>query len=214
MVIHQALQAWKTPQAAFLGLGILLAYVFLILWQGNRPIVWGLGGLASLTAIVAWTLSDQQPAKTVMASLLDPPYFAEQLSALEALLADPRHPLWQTAKAAALESQTMAVHILERESLLLSELLETLHTVQDLAKQIVDGLTILGTMKTAAYRQLAEEKLRISADRLQQTRSQLQELQDQVTLASLEQQLAVSAPLPERLKLLIVENKNSLQGFE
>jgi hypothetical protein len=78
----------------------------------------------------------------------------------------------------------------------------------------VDGLTILSTMKTAAYRQLAEEKLHLSEDRLQQTRNQLQELQDQVTLASLEQQLAVSAPLPERLKLLIVENKNSLQGFE
>ncbi len=203
------LQSWKMPQTWFLGLGIALFYSALVLWQGNRPVVWLSGGSVAAIAVGLWLKEDETLSSNQ--SLLDTPYFLTQIEVLESGLANPKQPLWQESKRLSLESQAVAVQILQRESVFLPELLETLHTVLDLAGQVVSGLTVLNDMQTDAYRQLAQERVQISGDRLRQTHAQLQELKDQINLASLDQTQTLGSELPTQLKLLIAENKNSLK---
>jgi hypothetical protein len=83
--------------------------------------------------------------------------------------------------------------------------------VMDLAKQVADGLTVIDQIETPTYRQLAQQRVEASRDRLQATHAQLQQLQDQVALSSLETDSTASSPLPDRLQTLITANKYILE---
>ncbi|MEB3233193.1 MAG: hypothetical protein VKJ64_19460, partial [Leptolyngbyaceae bacterium] len=94
-------------------------------------------------------------------------------------------------------------------SLLHPDLLEAVHTVLDLTQQVADALNVLQTIQTPVYQQMVQARLRQSCDRLQQTHQQLQQLQDQVALASLD---ANAATLPQRLQQLIAANQEILNA--
>jgi hypothetical protein len=91
------------------------------------------------------------------------------------------------------------------------DLLEALHTVVDLARQVAEGLAVVEQVQTPTYRQLAQQRLTASCDRLQATRAQLQQLQDQVTLASLDPETGSDSLLPQGLQTLIAANRDILE---
>ena len=78
----------------------------------------------------------------------------------------------------------------------------------ELAQQVADGLQVQAQIQTPTYQQMAKKQLKQSCDRMEQTHRQLQQLQDQVALASLAQG---DTPLPQRLEILIAANKEILE---
>lgn len=201
----------RLPQTYFLFVGLGLGYVTFILWQGLRPIVWLAGAIVVIVAIAVWWKALASQLSANRHDLLNAQTFASELHEIEASLTQPFDPQWLSIKEVILNSQQFATAIAEKEPMLIADLLETLYTVLALAEQVIDGLLALKQMRTEAYRQLAQEKLAISLERLETTYSQLQELHDQITLSNLENRRLNSASLPDCLQLLISENKTGLQ---
>jgi tRNA A37 threonylcarbamoyladenosine biosynthesis protein TsaE len=84
--------------------------------------------------------------------------------------------------------------------------------VVDLARQVAEGLAVIEQVQTPTYRQLAQQRLTASSDRLQVTHAQLQQLQDQVTLASLDSETGRGSLLPQGLQTLIAANRDILES--
>ena len=82
----------------------------------------------------------------------------------------------------------------------------------DLSNQVVEAILALEKVQTQSYRAFAQEHLNTSLDRLQQTHNQLQQLQDQVLLSSLENP-EISSRLPLYLQELINVNRSSLENI-
>ncbi|MEB3314545.1 MAG: hypothetical protein VKL98_10405, partial [Cyanobacteriota bacterium] len=144
--------------------------------------------------------------------LLDRQTFTQHLESLSQGL-PPRQPQsWRQVYTWALESQALAHQIYQRDPLLQVDLLEALHTVVDLARQVAEGLAVVEQVQTPTYRQLAQQRLTASCDRLQATHAQLQQLQDQVTLASLDSEAGSGSLLPQRLQTLIAANRDILES--
>jgi hypothetical protein len=141
--------------------------------------------------------------------LLDAQTFASQLGTLEQRVPPKAQRAWREVQAWSTESQRFAARIYDRDPLLQVELLEALHTVLDLSGQVADGLAVLDQIETPAYQQMAQQRLAASRDRLQATHSQLQQLQDQVALSTLD--TAGDSTLPHSLQSLIEANKTILQ---
>ncbi|NEP62477.1 MAG: hypothetical protein F6K31_37040, partial [Symploca sp. SIO2G7] len=83
------------------------------------------------------------------------------------------------------------------------------YTVVDLAQQVADGLKVQAQIQTPTYQKMAQNRLQQSCDRMEKTYQQLQQLQDQVALASLSQG---DTSLPQRLETLIAANKEILES--
>nr|WP_236107421.1 hypothetical protein [Cylindrospermopsis raciborskii] len=88
--------------------------------------------------------------------------------------------------------------------------LETLYTVLNLSEQVIHAILALDQVKTDHYRTLARTHLQTSLERLKTTHHNLQQLQDQVLLSSLDRN-AVNTELPLFLKTLIQENRSAVQ---
>jgi hypothetical protein len=84
--------------------------------------------------------------------------------------------------------------------------------VLDLSNQVVEAILALEKVQTESYRSLAEEHLKTSLNRLQNTHHQLQQLQDQVLVSSLENS-EMSSRLPSYLQELISVNRSSLENI-
>lgn len=183
-------------------------------WQGTRPIVWIMGGAIALITLAAWVWQNRpQPQPEGAAdNLLDSVIFRERLKGVERQLPDASQPEWTQAQTWALQIQQSAEGIAQREPSLTPDLLEALHTVLDLAGQVAGALQVTQKIQTEAYRQLAQEQLTKSSDRLRETWTQMQQLQDQLALSALEQQAAQTEPLPAQLRLLITNNKTTLHS--
>ena len=143
-------------------------------------------------------------------NLLQATVFQRRIDDIQAQVAHPEDAPWQPVRDWALQSQTCAVHICEQDPWLRIELLEALHTVVALAQQVADGLKIQAQVQTPTYQQMVQAQLQQSCDRMQQTHAQLQQLQDQVAVASLEANRADTS-LPQRLQTLITANKQLLE---
>jgi hypothetical protein len=99
-----------------------------------------------------------------------------------------------------------------QDPLLRVEILETLHTVTDLAAQVAEALTVQANMQTQIYQEVAAQHLQASCDRLRVTNEQLKQLQDQLMLSKLDRGVQRSqSPLPDRLQTLIAANKLILE---
>lgn len=206
----------RLPQTYLLLLGLVMGYGGLLRWQGTRPIVWLLGGAIALITLAVWvgqTRPQPQP-EGAADNLLDPIVFRERLKVLERQLPPASPPEWTQAQTWALQIQQCAEQIAQREPSLTPDLLEALHTVLDLSSQVAEALHVTQRIQTPTYRQLAQERLTLSGDRLHETWAQMQQLQDQLALSALEQQAAQTEPLPAQLRLLIADNKTTLQTSE
>jgi hypothetical protein len=201
----------RQPQTYLLLLGTALGYAALIGISGNRPLVWLGGGAVATVMVGSWVSGYRAVPRTAEATsdLLDASAFQAQIAAIHARVVRSGLETWQPVKTWALQSQTYAAQICEREPMLRVELLEALYTVVDLAQQVADALKVIAQIQTPAYREMAQQRLQLSCDRMQQTHAQLQQLQDQIALASLE--ASQTAALPQRLQTLIHANKQILE---
>lgn len=205
------LHSFRLPQTYLLLLGLGIGYGLLLRWQGTRAIVWWAGGAIVLITLAVWSWQTRpQPRSQTADNLLDRPVFLEQLNQMTRSLPQATQPVWTQAQTWALQTQNSAQQIAQQEPALTADLLEALHTVLDLTRQVAEALRVTQTIQTAAYQELAQNQLKLSCDRLQETALQMQQLQDQLALSALEQQSSQTEPLPAQLRLLIAHNKTSL----
>lgn len=203
----------SVPQTYFLLVGVALGYACLIAALRPRPVVLGVGGAIALGTIAVWIggFRPQPVSPDALNNLLERQNFLSRLVDLEAKIPNLPQSQWTETRQWAEQSQLSAEQIAQREPTLIPDLLEAMHTVLDLAGQVAEALQVIAQIQTATYRELAQQRLHASSDRLQQTHAQLQSLQDQIALASLDRSGA-DANLPGRLQILIAENKTTLQN--
>ena len=201
----------RQPQTYGLLLGTALGCGLLVILAGNRPVAWLGGGAVATVMAGSWVTAYRSSSSGVQddSDLLNAANFQRRIEAIQVQVARDGYQTWQPVKAWALQSQTFAMGICDRESTLRTELLEALHTVVELAQQVADGLQVQAQIQTPTYQQMAKRQLKQSCDRMEQTYKQLQQLQDQVALASLSQG---DASLPQRLETLIAANKEILEA--
>ena len=201
---------WGQPQTYLLLGGTALGYALLMVLAGPKPLV-GLAGAGVATAMVgSWAVGFRPTeAEAIGSDLLDAQTFASQLGGLGQRVPPKAQKVWRETQTWATESQRFAARIYARDPLLQVELLEAMHTVLDLSGQVADGLAVIDQIETPAYRQMAQQRLEASRDRLQATYAQLQQLQDQVALSTLDE--ANGGTLPESLQTLVEANRIILQ---
>lgn len=202
----------RQPQTYLLLLGTALGYGLLITAVGNRPVAWAGGGAVATVMVSTWGMGYRLSPRGAQddSDLLNAASFQRRIEGIQAQVVGDRDRTWQPVKNWALQSQTFASRICDREPTLRTELLEALYTVVNLAQQVADGLQVQAQIQTPTYQQMAKQQLQQSCDRMQQTHHQLQQLQDQVALASLSQG---DSSLPQRLETLIAANKEILERF-
>lgn len=210
MHIHWA-KFWKLPQTYLLFAGIALGYAVLLGLAGDRLLTFLGGAVVAVAMVGSWALGFRRnPAVANDDDLLNAEAFAYQIEPLGQRVPGTGQKTWRQVEAWAEESQQFAARIAERDPLLQVELMEALHTVVDLARQVADGLAVINQIETSTYRQLAQQRLTASRDRLQDTHAQLRQLQDQVALSSLEVDSSQTS-LPQSLQGLISANKHILE---
>ncbi|HEY9647150.1 MAG TPA: hypothetical protein V6C88_12305, partial [Chroococcidiopsis sp.] len=193
--------------------GVTLGFICFVTVLRPRPVVLGVGGAIALGTTAAW-FSGFRPAPfspDAAVDLLERDNFMSQLSGLELKLPGLPNSTWTEARQWAEQTQQFAERIAIREPTLIPELLETMHTVLDLSGQVAEALQVIRQIQTPTYRTLAQQRLDASRDRLQQTFSQMQALQDQMAIASLDRG-SDDATLPLSLQALIADNKTILQA--
>lgn len=215
---------FQLPQTYFLVVGTLLGYGVWIFLLGQRPFVMAVGGAIAILTLVAWgwqvatspELQLQLRPETSQ-NLLEAAVFTPQLDRIctqyREIAASPSQSnrrLWREAVDWSRSCQTFAASIAERRSELLGEALETLHTVLALLEQVGQAIQVTEQVETASYRQVAQQRLSASRDRLQTTYQQLQLLRDQLAVSSLEAE-GETGELPVNLQLLIQANAAAIQ---
>ncbi|MEM8604661.1 MAG: hypothetical protein AAGF24_12605 [Cyanobacteria bacterium P01_H01_bin.121] len=209
-------QALATPQTYGLIVGILLGFGGLMVTVGNRPIAWLGGSGISIAMLGSWVHGYRsQRHHSGVSKTFDWLATTELMAYLEQLqqrLPAANEPTWNQVTNWVQEAQQSAQAIVERDPLLRVEILETLHTVTDLAEQVVEALNVQANVQTPVYQTVAAQHLQSSCDRLQQTNEQLKQLQDQLLLSKLDRSNPKSAsPLPQRLQTLIAANRVILE---
>lgn len=201
----------RKPQTYGLLVGTGLGYALLLVLAGSRPLAWlGGGGIAVVMAGSWVTGFRQPPQEAVLADdLLDTTAFNQQLQQLAQGVPNQADATWQQVSTWATESQTFAARICAHDPLLRADLLEAMHTVTDLAGQVAVALKVMGNIQTPTYQQVAQQRLQASCDRMAETHTQLQQLQDQIMLSALDESVG---SLPQRLQTLVAANKQILQA--
>ena len=205
---------WRQPQTYLLLAGTGLGYAALLLVVGARPLAWVTGGGISAAMVGTWTTGFRRPSEplTSGSNLLESESFAQQLQQFDQRVPQKGQGTWRQVRTWAVESQRFAERIYEQDSLLQIELLEAMHTVVDLARQVAEALEVMNQIETPTYRQMAQQRLKASCDRMQASHVQLQQLQDQVALAKLDQSSAGGGTLPQRLQNLVAANQQILEA--
>ncbi|MGB3202154.1 MAG: hypothetical protein WBA99_14715 [Nodosilinea sp.] len=202
---------WSQPQTYGLLAGTALGYALMMVLAGPKPVA-GLAGAGVAAAMVGSWAAGCRPTESEAtgSDLLDAQTFAAQLGTLGQRVPSKAQKTWRQVQAWAIESQQFATRIFDRDPLLQVELLEAMHTVLDLSRQVADGLAVLDQIETPAYQQMAQQRLDASCDRLATTHTQLQQLQDQIALSTLD--TTADNALPQRLQTLVDANKTILQN--
>ncbi|MBD2234416.1 hypothetical protein [Phormidium tenue] len=190
----------------------------IVLWLGLRWVVVASVLIISMAAIATIQRQLNQRRRMLSttpnaANLLQKDVFISHLNHVEHQYSDIPHSFWMLARQRAEAIQAVAAQIAQKESIFIPDLLETLHTVLDLAEQLAQALRAIREVKTYRYQQLAQQQLYSSHKRLEQTRAQLQELHDQIVLDTFRQpSLTSSAEISTWLQTLNAENQNGLLG--
>lgn len=188
---------------------LVLGAIALVIALGLRPVV--LLGIAVIWIGVLgdWWRSVAQLRRPAARDLLEQAVWGDRLKELSQRYRGSRH--WPEV-----EEQCQAIHeatgrILQQDAELSGDLLETLISSLSLGEQVLSAEGTLAEVETPEGRRLAQGYLQRAADRLQQTRQQLQQIQDQLLLANLDRQQGAIGDLPQTLKLLVADNRSVLQ---
>jgi Fe-S cluster biosynthesis and repair protein YggX len=169
-----------------------------------------LGSIIVAGMVVAWLYSLRLEISTNSVNLLDTDNFRQRLQKISSDISDKSTTEWQKAQTYAIESHQLCQAIVNQESILTTEILETLYTVLNLSEQVIHAILTLKQVKTERYRTLTRNHLQTSLDRLKTTHHNLQQLQDQVLLSSLDKN-TVNTEFPLFLKTMIEENRSVVQ---
>jgi hypothetical protein len=165
------------------------------------------GGAIALISIIYWFWKTPSPPQALSANLLQTDVFLDHLICCQNRIPTTQLEAWTAAKAQACSIQTNAEQIALRESVLIPDLLETLHSTLDLTEQIAEALHLLDNMQTPQYQTRTQYQLQKSLERLEATHSQLQTLHDQFSWEKLEQRSHHTSALASGLRILVSENE-------
>jgi L-fucose mutarotase/ribose pyranase (RbsD/FucU family) len=190
---------------AGVGAGLAL-FIFMLGW---RLFVVLTGSAIALISIVYWFWKNQSSPSTQAPSsnLLQADVFLDYLACFQKQISVTRLEVWAVVQTQANSIQTNAAQIALRESVLIPDLLETLHSTLDLTEQIAEALHLLDQMQTPQYQTRIQQRLQESLERLQATQSQLQTLNDQFAYEKLEQRSHYTSALAAGLRILVSENE-------
>lgn len=200
----------RLPQTYFLFVGAALGYIAFLVWVGIRLVPLVVGAIITFVMLSSWLWQVKKITSQTRVNLLDINGFIEEVEKIEQKLSKKSWVEWENTRKWAIESQTFAQNITNKESVLYPEVVETLHTILDLSNQVAETIIAREQVQTDPYRQLTQQHLNTCCTRLQQTHEQLQQLQDQVLLSSLDIN-TVKTGLPNYLRELITDNKTALQ---
>lgn len=197
-------------------LGLLGGYGLFLSWLGLRWIILLSGAVIVAAVVGLWQLSSKQLSKMETAvpgdNLLDPNVFLAHIHALDAQIEPINQDRWQRDRYQIIAIQQLVQRLAQQETTFIPDLLETLHTVLKLAKQLVDALQVSQQVRTPHYRKLATQQLNVSQSRLHQTQAQLESLHDQLMVVELKRASAATlGGMAERLQILIAENTQSIR---
>ncbi|PSN05721.1 hypothetical protein C7271_08190 [filamentous cyanobacterium CCP5] len=205
----------RQPQTYLLLVGIGLGFALLVGLAGWRPWVWIGGGTIAAIMLFTWMTGFRStPSVLVAGDLLNGQVLQQELDTLAQKVPQPRQKPWPQVRTWAEDAQRFAERICDRDPLMRADLLEALHTVLDLARQVAEALQVLDHIETPAYQALAQKRLRASCDRMAATHAQLQQLQDQVALSALDSGQSADKALPQRLQTLVAANRQILNDID
>jgi hypothetical protein len=198
------------PQTRWLLTSLGLGYGCLLVVFKFRLIVWLLGAVVTVSAIAFWCRQLPAPkTPSRLSTLLDQAIFLEHLSPLSLQVPASSRSVWDSAYQHVFSAQQSAMDIGQKEPTLLPDLLETLHSLLDLAVQLVSALQAFDKMHTPDARNAAAQQIEVRSYRLKESCKQLHQLQDQLALNALHENRSATA-LPIRLQSLIADNKSVL----
>lgn len=205
----------RQPQTYLLAFGVGLGFAVLVGLAGWRPLVLIGGGAIALAMIGTWAAGFRTtPTPLTVGDLLNPQVLDQEMTALEQKVPQPRQDPWPQVRTWAEDARRFADRICDRDPLMRADLLEALHTVLDLARQVAEALQVIDHIETPAYQKLAQKRLRASCDRMAATHSQMQQLQDQVALSALDPSQPADTALPQRLQTLVAANRQILNTID
>ncbi|MEM9220615.1 MAG: hypothetical protein AAGD25_40630, partial [Cyanobacteria bacterium P01_F01_bin.150] len=138
--------------------------------------------------------------------------FQQRLRPLSAHIPTSAQKQWQIAEAQIQTIHQMCQRIARQESLFLADVIETLHTVLALAKQLAHACEVTNRVQTPQYQARAQQQLTNSQTRLKQTCDQLQKLHDQLAVVGLEQAQSSAPDIADRLQFIVAANENVIES--
>ncbi|MCU0567342.1 MAG: hypothetical protein MUF49_12175 [Oculatellaceae cyanobacterium Prado106] len=187
----------------FLLLGVGAGLIVFVLQLGLRSLVFITGGAIAIITILYWFWQNRAvpTAQAPSANLLQAEVFQDHLTCFQQQVPAAEFTTWLPLQEQAMRVQAIATHIAQREPMIVSELLETLHSVLDLVEQISAALVLRQQIQTPQYLTLTEQRLQGSLTRIQATEVQLQILNDEIAWKR------NASVVSEKLQLLSAENE-------
>ncbi|MBE9042355.1 hypothetical protein IQ235_16400 [Oscillatoriales cyanobacterium LEGE 11467] len=207
---------FQLPQNYVLLVATGAGFIGFVLSMGLRSIVLGVGIAIALGMWAAWVWQLKSSpfliSKKTQDNLLDIECFQEQLERLEKKLDVPSRQKLEKVRFWIRETQSFARKIAEIEPELVPDLIEMLYTVLALADRAIVTTLANQQIRTLAYQKIGEQNLKASCDRIQATHHQLQEFHDRLVLNQVGNQFPdLETVFPDRLQLLLAQNKEALQ---
>ncbi|BAU67515.1 hypothetical protein STA3757_49370 (plasmid) [Stanieria sp. NIES-3757] len=192
-----------------------LSYVIFIFSLGFHPLALIVGLAIALLTLVIWSVII--PAKITrfnaqnQADLLIPKNFENELARCDRLLGKDRvFSQWQATLSLVKEIHVLAQDIHQSDRILLPELLEILHFVLHLCREIANSLVALKKVKTSASSQQITQHLQLKQSQLQEIYQTLSQLKDKLLIADLEvNSTATTNSLKQLLESINIDCENS-----
>jgi hypothetical protein len=206
--ICRTLRLWETR---YFMIGVAVGLMVFIGQLGLRPIVLLSGIAIVLAALIYWFWQTRSTAKANSTNLLELDVFVACLDGLKAGIPVLQLEAWKAVQDKTLTIWAIAAQLAKQESLLLPDLLETLHSTLELAERSAEALCLSEQMQTPSFQDKARRQMPRSFERLQITQTQLQTLADQLAWERLEARSTDSTSvLSSGLRGLIIENEKTI----
>jgi len=144
----------QLPQTYLLLISIVFGLSIFFHGVGVRPLSLGLGSIIAAGMIAAWLYPLLSKISVNAVNLLDTDNFRQHLQKIAGGLGNRSAADWQKAQAYAIKSHELCQVIVAQESILATEVLETLYTVLNLSEQVIHAILALQQVKTDPYREI------------------------------------------------------------
>jgi hypothetical protein len=211
---NSIIRSLQLPETRYFLVGVVGGLIIFILQLGGRWIVLLSSGTIALGACIYWFWQTRSSSKAdaLSANLLQLAVFMAHLDCDKARVPRQKLEAWMTAQDQALTIRAIAAQLAQRESLLIPDLLETLHSTLDLTEQAAEALHLTTQIQTPDFQNRAQQQMQTSLERLQATQQQLQTLADRFAWEGLEQRTSQeTSALASGLRVLTTENERSCE---